>query len=139
MRRSRHRRDLLPALACDAGKARRGERRRDLRYPASLSRCLGPRRRPHAAWFADRIEAGGFWAGILRSERLRRKEGTASLNKRPSYPRKRVSSTLRLHDSSPALWNTGSSAFADDDAVDVASLRPTASHGAYEDAEALPA
>src|SRR6267142_7244317 len=60
MRRSRHRRDLLSPLACDAGKAWLCERRRDLRYPASLSRCLGPRRRPHAAWFADRIEAGGF-------------------------------------------------------------------------------
>ena len=35
--------------------------RRHLRNPAPLSRCLGPRRRPHAAWFADRIEAGGFW------------------------------------------------------------------------------
>ena len=23
-------------------------------YPASLPRCLGPRRRPHAAWLADR-------------------------------------------------------------------------------------
>ena len=31
-----------------------------LRYAASLPRRLGPRRRPHAAWFADPIEAGGF-------------------------------------------------------------------------------
>src|SRR6266850_7494105 len=60
MRRSRHRRDLLPALACDARKTRCYQRCRDLRYPVSLSRCLGPRRRPHAAWFADRIETGGF-------------------------------------------------------------------------------
>ncbi len=39
--------------------------RRDIRDPAPLSRCLGPRRRSHPAWLADRIEAGGFWAAIL--------------------------------------------------------------------------
>ncbi len=31
-----------------------------VRNPAPLSRCLGPRRRPHPARFADRLEAGGF-------------------------------------------------------------------------------
>ena len=33
--------------------------------PASLPRCLGPCRRPHAAWQADRTEAGGFSASGL--------------------------------------------------------------------------
>ena len=31
-----------------------------LRHPAPLPRRLGPRRRPHPAWLADRIDAGGF-------------------------------------------------------------------------------
>ena len=65
-RRSRHRRDLLPALAGDAGETGRRQRRRDIRYPAPLSRCLGSCRRPYAARFADRTEAGGFWAGAVR-------------------------------------------------------------------------
>ena len=56
-----HWRDLLPALAGDAGKAGRGERRGVFRDPAPLSRCLGPRRRPHAARLADRVTAGRFW------------------------------------------------------------------------------
>jgi nitrile hydratase accessory protein len=34
--------------------------RRDIRGPASLPLCLGPRRRPHAAWQADRADAGGL-------------------------------------------------------------------------------
>src|SRR5436305_10609495 len=60
-RRSRHRRDLLPALARDTGKADRRKGCRLFRYPAPLSRCLGPRRRPHATWRADRTAVGGLW------------------------------------------------------------------------------
>ena len=59
-RRSRHRRDLLPALARHAGTAGRREGRRRRRRRCALSRCLGPRRRPHAARQADRAAAGGF-------------------------------------------------------------------------------
>src|SRR5712672_563482 len=59
-RRCRHRRDLLPALAGDAGTADRRQGRRHRRHPAPLPRRLGPRRRPHSARFADRTEAGRF-------------------------------------------------------------------------------
>src|SRR6266446_8242678 len=68
--RSRHRRDLLPALAGHAGETNRRQGRRDIRYPAPLSRRLGSRRRSHAARFADRTEAQGFWAGIVSIVRL---------------------------------------------------------------------
>src|SRR6478736_59862 len=60
------RHEAIPTLAGDTGEADRRQGRRDLRYPASLSRCLGSCRRPYAARFADRIEAGGFWAGTVR-------------------------------------------------------------------------
>ena len=51
--------------------AGRREGRRHFRRPASLSRRLGSRRRPHAARHADRIEAGGFSAGNVTRERCR--------------------------------------------------------------------
>ena len=41
-----------------------------LRRPASLSRRLGSRRRPHAPRLPDRIEAGGFSAGTVARRRL---------------------------------------------------------------------
>src|ERR1700687_440061 len=83
MRRSRHRRNLLPALARDAGTAGCRERRRLLRHPLPLSRRLGPRRRPHAARLADRIEAGGFWVVVVV-----RSECTAALYKKAVIPAK---------------------------------------------------
>ena len=58
--RSRYRRHLLPALADDSGETGRRQGGRDIGYPASLPRRLGPRRRPHAARLADRIEGGRF-------------------------------------------------------------------------------
>ena len=43
-------------------KTRRRKGRHDTGHAASLSRCLGPRLRPHAARRADRIAAGRFRA-----------------------------------------------------------------------------
>src|SRR3954470_19866436 len=60
LRRSRQRRDLLPALAGGAGTADRRKRRRDDGDLAPNARGLGPRRGPHAAWRADRAQARGF-------------------------------------------------------------------------------
>ena len=65
-RRSRHRRDLLPALARGAGAHRRREGRHRRGYAAQVLRRLGPRRRPHAARQADRAAAGGFPLDPLR-------------------------------------------------------------------------
>src|SRR5215831_4301512 len=59
-RRSRHWRDLLPALAGDARanprRKRRGRARRARAYSRRLAACL----RAHAAWHADRAAARGF-------------------------------------------------------------------------------
>ena len=49
----RHWLATLERLVADKGVATLG-------HPAPLPRCLGPRRRPHPARFADRIDAGGF-------------------------------------------------------------------------------
>src|ERR1700722_11553745 len=75
--RSRHRRDLLPALARDAGTAGCREGRRLPANPASLPRCLGPRRRPHAARPAGRTEAGRF-SVILKPHYRSRHQHAAS-------------------------------------------------------------
>ena len=59
-RRSRYRRDLLPALARRARAHRRREGRDAMPHARALSRRLGPRRRPHAARHADRARAEDF-------------------------------------------------------------------------------
>ena len=59
-RRSRYGRNVLPALVGDAGATGRRQGRRKLEHAAALPPGMGPRRGPHATWFTDRIEAGGF-------------------------------------------------------------------------------
>jgi len=44
----------------DAGEPCCRQRRSVIRNPAPLPRRLGPRRRPHPAWSADRTDAWGF-------------------------------------------------------------------------------
>ena len=52
----RHWLDTLERLVTEKGATDRAD-------ACALSRCLGSRRRPHAAWRADRVEAGRFPLG----------------------------------------------------------------------------
>src|SRR6516165_7835429 len=64
-RRSRHRRDLLPALARHIGAAGCRQRRSVAGNARALSRRLGPRGRSHTAWLADPTKAGRLSHAIL--------------------------------------------------------------------------
>ena len=67
------RRHLLSPLARHSGEIGRCKGRRHPRDPASLPRRLGPRRRPHSAWFADRIATGGFSVRLVMCWQLTRR------------------------------------------------------------------
>jgi hypothetical protein len=71
-----HKRGLFTwkELAGGAREHRRRKGRDNLGDTASLSRCLGPRLRPHPAWPADRAACRGFRLGAIGGNRRHREE-----------------------------------------------------------------
>src|SRR5580693_425871 len=134
--RSRHRRDLLPALARDAGTAGCREGRRFCGYPASLPRRLGPRRRPHAARPTYRTQAGRFSAVILKPHHRSRHQHAASdlLNPRCTMtPSRDISRLLEIM----AALRTPGSGCPWDLEQDFSTIAPYTIEEAYEVADAI--